>query len=395
MNILRKISLFFISLILLIVLPLNTFIWTTHQTLLDRNVILGWLKEGNVYDNIADTAAKIAEDSLNNKSDINENPEQQNSGEGDMPDTATLIKAAKAALPPNVLQEDVETVINSSYDWLEGKTSTIVLNLDLADEKKAFINALGNEAITRAASLPTCTAPLDKDFNPLSSDCVPSGSDVAAQAEKIKNDLSTKDDFIPNTKITSADLKVGDENNKKLFTEEFSYLPKAYKQVKNSAFISAATVGVLGLLVFLLGKTRQSGLKINAWIFGLSGLWALLIGSAFKFANTSMINQLLNDNADASVANTAIATLVSEVASTLFKWHMIIGGVYLGVAVISAVAIKSSNKKDSQETPKSPKAEDKPPVAEKSKPAPNVSAKPVAANRPQPTKSPKRQNLVQ
>lgn len=387
MNILRKFALFVFSLLLFIALPLNTLAWTTKQSLMDREVILGWLKEGKVYDNIADSVAQIAEDNLN-KTDENQPVDGQSQEDaGQMPDTATLIKAAKTALPPNVLQENVEAVINSSYDWLEGKTDTIVLNLDLSDEKKAFIDALGNEAIVRAASLPTCTAEQVSDFDPLSSECIPSGTNVAAQADKIKNELASSKDFIPDTSITSADLTVGEEGSKKLISEQFETIPGAFKNAQNSALIMTIAVAIFCVAVFLLGKNRKSGLKINAWIFGLAGIWALVLGLVFRLGNTALANAVVN-NSDANIGSSAISALLAQITGTLFQWHVIIGGAYVVVAILCIVAMKLMNKNSAPKTPDVP-------LEEKPKTKTTQSPKPVASVKAQPTKPPKRQNLIQ
>lgn len=388
MNILRKIALFFISLALFITLPLHTFIWTTRQTLLDRTVILGWLKEGKVYDNIADTLANIAEDSLKNKDETQQNGDAPADGGGNMPDTATLVKAAKVAFPPNILQQNVEAVINSMYNWLEGKTDTIVLNLDFSAQKKVFIDALGNEAITRAASLPTCTTQLTTDFDPLSSDCIPSGVNVAAQAEKIKSELSNSKDFLPDTNISSADLTVGDATNKKLISEQFNFAPKAFKNARDSAYIATGSIAVLALLVFLLGITRRSGLKINAWLFGLAGLWALMLGVVFKLGNSAIVEQIAK-NAQTNVGDAAAGTLISQIASTLFTWHMVIGGAYVGVSVFCIIGMKLMKKKDNP----TPVAPEKPSIAPAESKAAQK-AKPTAVKAQQPVK-PNKTTLVQ
>lgn len=389
MNILRKFALFVFSLLLFIALPLNTLAWTATQSLMDRGVVLGWLKEGKVYDNIADAAAKLAEDSLTKKDDSQMIEGEAQEGRGQMPDAVTLIKAAKVALPPNVLQQNVENIINSSYDWLEGKTDTIVLNLDLDDEKKAFIDAIGNEAISRAASLPTCTTDQDAGFDPLSSDCIPSGTDVAAQAEKIKSELASSKDFFPDTNITGSDLTIGNEGDKKLIYEEFKAIPEAFKNAKNSAVLSAISILILGVLVLFLGKTRRSGLKINAWLFGLAGSWALLLGAAFKLGSSTIVNQITK-NTDGNLGSSAIATLLAQITETLFKWHAIVGGVYLAVAFICVIAIKIINGKSDK-----PKAPASTPKQDQTAPAEQTTTKTPYKAPSQSTPKPKKTTLIQ
>jgi hypothetical protein len=387
MNTLRKIALFFIGLALFISLPLNTLVWTTRQTILERQVVLGWLKQGKVYDNIADTAAKIAEDTLKNKEN---NPDQgmQNGnqdGGGSMPDAATLVKAAKVALPPNVLQQNVEAIINGAYDWLDGKTETVVVNLDLTDEKKAFIDALGNEAISRAASLPACTQQQTSDFDPLSSNCIPSGVNVAAQANKIKEELASSKDFLPDTNITSEDLKVGDEGNKQLISDAFSPAKKVYGYGRDLAYVATAILAIDAVLIFFLGKTRRSGLKVNAWIFGLAGGWALLIGALLKALNSSIVNNALSRTGDASIGNSLVGPLATQILSSLSKWNLVIGGAYASVAIICITSVKLMKKGSGPTAEEKPKPSAPVATSQASKPDKTVPEAP----------KPKKPNLVQ
>lgn len=348
MNALRKIGLFIFGLLLFITLPLNTLVWTTRQTLFDRQVLIGWLDKGKVYDNIADSAAQLAEDSLANK-DTTE-PQLEGESSGQMPDTATLIKAAKVALPPSVLKQNVESILNSAYDWLEGKTDTIVLNLDLSDEKAAFVNALGDEAIARAASLPTCTEQLPSDFDPLSSTCIPSGVNVSAGAEKIKNELATSKDFFPDTNITGEDFTVGEEGSKQLLSEAFSGAPQAFGYVRDMAYVVAALLVIYAVAIFFLGKTRRSGLKVNAWLFGLAGVWALILGGLFKVSNNYAVNNLTKENSGANIGQSLADPLINQITGTLFTWHMILGGAYLAVTVLCIIAMKMVKGKTNKNT---------------------------------------------
>lgn len=383
MNALRKIGLFIFGLLLFITLPLNTFVWTTRQTLLDRQILIGWLDKGKVYDNIADAAAQIAEDSLANR-DPNE-PQTEGESSGQMPDTATLINAAKVALPPSVIKQNVETILNSAYDWLEGKTDTIVLNLDLNDEKTAFVNALGDEAIARAASLPTCTEQLPSDFDPLSSACIPSGANVSGGADKIKNELFANKDFFPETTITGADFTVGEEGNKRLLTDALSGAPKAFGYVRDMAYVITALLVIYAVAIFFLGKTRRSGLKVNAWLFGLAGVWALILGGLFKISNNYAVNNLTSENNSANIGQSLADPLINQITGTLFTWHATIGGAYLVVAVLCIIAMKFMKVKTIKDTPtppRTPSNEPKTPLAPKS-PTPK---KPASIPKPNNTK---------
>ena len=173
---------------------------------------------------------------------------------------------------------------------------------------------------------------------------------------------------------------------------------RSYKQAKNSAYEVTGLVAVLAVLVFFLGKTRRSGLRVNAWLFGLAGAWALILGAAFKFGSESLINLAVqNTNNDASantLGNVAVASAFNQVTTTLFKWHMIVGGSYVVVMVACVVLRKISKKKDGADKeagkPVAPVATDSSPKT----PTENIK-KPAPAPKPQPQKPVKKTTLVQ
>lgn len=395
MNIIRKIALSLAGLLLLIALPLHTFIWTSRQTILNRPTVLSWLKDGKVYDNAADVAAVIARDNIKDK-DSQTGEENKESA----PDTETLVKAAKVALPPNTLQQNSEIFINSMYDWVEGKTSAVVMNIDLSREKVAFIEALGDEAVNRAASLQTCTTPLDGDFDPLASSCIPAGVNVAAQIENFKNELKNNKDFFPDTTFTGEDLKVGvDGGEKKVIWEAYGNIPNDYKQFRVSAFEMSGVLVILALAVYFLGKTRRTGLKVNAWIFGLVGTLTLLIGLALRFGSSSILENVLSRRDDIDAASMAILTLSTQIAKSFYTWYFILGAAYLAVVIIcvfSLVSSKRSKPKDSNEAGKAPEPKATQAQANQiSTPVEKYKSKTATLRPKAPAPTPKKTNLIQ
>jgi len=363
MNILRKILLFLIVFGFSGLLFLNSFVWVGRQTIMDRKVTESWLSEGKVYDNFVGELAKTVE-----KEQAKKQGGVNASSEGEV-DTAALARAAKSAFPPTVLQENVELVLDSAYDWLEGKNDKLVFSLDLAAEKLAFVEALGNEAVAKLSSLPVCpSGAVSEDFEAFSATCLPSGSDINALTTKLKTELSSSQDILPDTSLSADDIKVRVNGEDKTLGEAFSNAPRWYSWFKSSPLVLTALIFINGGLIVLLSRPKLKGLKKLAWLFGSVGGALMLLGGAGLVVGQQLGSRPVRfgDGSD-GIAENLLGPLVVRVGSSLSKWHLIIGGVYLVLAVIFMVIYKMHKKKNPGATPEPTDVKEVEPIKEEPK----------------------------
>lgn len=364
MSVLRKIFLTLLVLGLGGLLFLNASAWVTRQTVMDRSVTKSWLSEGKIYDNFVNELAKLVE----KEQTKSRGPEASESDAN--VDMAALARAAKAAFPPNVLQANVESILTSAYDWLEGKTDKLNFNLDLADEKQAFIDALGNEAIAKLSSLPACTnEQISEDFDLFSAGCLPSGTDINAQVSELKNEIASSDSILPDTQLSGDDIKVNVGGEQQTLDQAFPDAPKWYGWFRSSPLLLGVLVIVNSGLIFLLSRPKRKGFKKLAWLFGLTATALLLIGGAGSIIGNQLGKGSFKLGAGQDgFAENLLLPLVRQVSSSFSKWHLIIGGVYLGIAVICIVVYLLLKKKNPEVVV--PKADDKKEVEPKEEAAP-------------------------
>lgn len=348
MNTLRKIVLSLLVFGLGWLLFLNSSALVARQTILDRSVTKSWLSEGKVYDNFVDELAKLVEKQQSEKSG-------PSSAESDSKiDTAALTRAAKAAFPPDVLQENVETVLTSAYDWLEGKTDKLVFSLDLADEKATFVEALGNEASSKLSSLPACTnEQISEDFDPFSASCLPTGTDINAQVAQLKNEVASSDSILPDTSLSSEDIKVNIDGEQQTIDQAFSEAPRWYGWFKSSPLLLGCLILINGVLIFLLSRPKLNGLKKLAWTFGPVGIALLLFGSAGKLMAAQLAEHptRIGGGGD-GIAENMLGPLAAKVGSSISTWNLVIGGVYLFIAAICLTIYLILKKKNPDVSPK-------------------------------------------
>lgn len=330
---------------------------------MDRSIVENWLAEGKVYDNfvgqLANTVKK--EQSKNDNAAVTES-------EGKV-DIAAMSRAAKSAFPPAVLQTNVESILGSAYDWLEGKTEKLVFNLDLVEEKAAFVEALGNEAVTKLSSLPTCTSEqISEDFDPFSATCLPSGTDINTQIAKLKEQITTSNEILPDTSVSADDVKVKVNGEDKRLDEAFSNAPKWFGWFKSSPLLLTALIIINGGLIVLLSRPNRNGLKKLAWLFGLVGIFVMLIGgSSVLVANQLGKGSFKIGGGQEGIADNLLVPLVKQVSSSVSTWNLIVGGAYLAIAVVCMVVYKVLKKKTPEviaETTEEKNEEPKEPVKE-------------------------------
>ncbi len=122
----------------LIILILFIFILTVTPTLLsfstlitNRNTLINWLEQGDMHDQISKAAIKDITDDLGKEG-------------GRKPDanTEAFKKQVTKTLSENFFEDNIKRVTDGTYDWLEGKTSSIeisTLGLDVVGMAKDFI----------------------------------------------------------------------------------------------------------------------------------------------------------------------------------------------------------------------------------------------------------------
>lgn len=308
------------------------------MTILDREVTKSWLKESSVYDNFVGELADLVKQDTKNRG--GENPD------GSF-DTEAITRAAKEAFPPETLQKNVEAVLDGAYDWLEQKTSTLVFNLDFSLEKKIFIEAMGNEGLTKIASLPACqNGESAEEFDPFSATCLPSGASASALMDNFKTEIATSDSVLPDTTLNSSDITFDSDGEKKPIDVAFSEAPVWYGLLSSSPIVLTALVVINSALIVLLSKPKKHGFKTLSRFFGVVGVLTVLFGVMNILLKESIVKSAMGNNGEKGIAENILFPVVREVSASIGKWNVIIGGVYVVLAVGFAVLYVKLKKKN-------------------------------------------------
>lgn len=336
MNFLRKFTLFLVSSAFLGLLFLVAGVWTLRQTVMDRTVVKSWLAESGVYDGFIDQAARIAKEQTSKQAEA--------APEGENFDPTVFVAAAQSAFPPNVLRENVEKVLDGTYDWLEGRTDSLRFTLDLSEERRIFIDSLGSQAMTRVAGLPACTEGIGtENFDPFQAACAPTGFDAAAQIENLKTELAANPDFFGDPVITESDVKINNESpaagntsqTQKSPGEVFKEAPRWYGYAKLSPVALSLLAVLNAVFIWLLSRPHKTVLKKLGGLFLSASIALAISGAGSRLLMNWLSNGGLKMEGDANgVAEAVILPLIREVNRSLAWWSFVFAGLYAAVAIV-------------------------------------------------------------
>ena len=319
------------------------------------------------------------------------NQEKTQVGEStDVPLTDAAIKeAAQRAITPAFLKQNVETVIDSLYKWLEGKTVQPDFVVDLAPIKANLAEYVAETIQQRLTGLPACPANTSaQNFDYYNASCLPKGVSAAAAAEQVKNEIANSQDFLGDTKLTAANIESSSGNQSVFEDKKIKDVPKIYQGFKASPFYLAALAIVTGLGVILLSASRRKGLRragitiLTIGILILAFAWLINYGADKGTKELKLENAVLQQN---------INTLIEDASQVISQNYYLVGGVYGGLGALAILGTIFIGRGRGKAQPAAAAIEEKPAepaevVKEEPKPEPKKEPipKPVAKPRPKP-----------
>lgn len=341
---LRRGTLCLLSLLLFVSLLVGAFAASSNSVITKPKKIEQWLNQSNLYGSFVNNAIEQAQKSAGN----------DQSGAVSLTDTA-VKQAAQSAFSSQLLQENVNTFLDSHYDWLEGRTSKPSFSIDLSSAKQSFAERVGRYVKTYLTGLPTCSdaqlaqIPNAQTADPLTLSCRPANLDPSVASAQVTQQISTNGNFLSNSVITPNSINPEGNSQNKPYYQKFSKAPQVYQLSVKLPWISAiaAVLSVLGV-VFLAAR-RRTGVRLVGIILLLAGF--VLI--ATKFVADQAFDKLehrIFNNTDVGQLQKALTTFFHHVENQLVKVDLWFGIAYLVVAILILIillitrqrAIKSS-----------------------------------------------------
>jgi hypothetical protein len=335
----RKVGVFLFSVILFISLLGFALSVSSTMAVTHPQKVKAWLNQSNVYGAFVTDAINQAKQSAGDDS---------SSSSSISLNDAAVQQIAHSTFSSQALQGDVDTFVNSNYDWLKGKSDTPNFKVDLTSAKQTFADKVGDYVQTYLTNLPVCTdaqlAEINtQDTNPLDLTCRPAGVLPSTIAAQVSQDISSSSAFLSNPVITATNLDPKGDTETTPYYQNLSGLPKVYQFGIKLPLIA----GVIALASFVgvvfIAKRHRGGLKVAAIVLGLAGvvlvIIKLLTGQIFNHAQ----QQLLSGRAgEVHKALTAFLHLAINQIISVDLWF---GIGYLVVAIIILIGLRSSRRR--------------------------------------------------
>src|SRR6266702_2646173 len=200
MNLLRALLASLLSLACTVAVSGFVILATLQTTILNPQAAKNWLQNSGVYGQAIDTA-------------VNSNPtvQQQLSTVGSFISQDELKAALNKTFSPSYVKQQAEKVIDSAYDWADGKQANVAFSVDTTQQKDTFVSNMASILRPKLAALPQCTSLAEFDAsNPM---CLPLGTPAGDLAQSLATDAGNGLSILRQPITNDTFAQASSENN--------------------------------------------------------------------------------------------------------------------------------------------------------------------------------------
>ena len=192
---------------------------------------------------------------------------------------------------PAFFKENMENLIDGSYDWLEGKSEQLVVAIELKDAKKRLADGLGNYAEERLKKLPACNfeqLQRSKEFDIFRAKCLPPGVNFASIQKELDRSIKNSGEIPDETAVKSPD---GQGSGGQSGPNNLARLPETFSTIKWIPLVLLAIAAGLVYWLLRVSKDKISGYKRISRLAGVSGLFIFLTPIIALIASKSLLGK--------------------------------------------------------------------------------------------------------
>jgi hypothetical protein len=352
MNRFRTGIVYLLSLLLLTTLIGTAVSTSANNTLGKPKKVETYLAQSKLYDHFITYTADQAKKS---------NGDNDQSGSVSLSDAAVQT-AAQSAFSPKLIQQSVNTFIDSNYAWLEGKTATPNFKIDLASQKQTFAQKVGQYVKTYTAGLPVCAtveAAQQQSTDPLAATCRPSNVTPEAAGAQVTERLSTTGDFLSNPVITASSVNPKANPSSKPYYEKLSHLPKVYRLGMKLPYIFAGLSILAALGIVFISLKRRKGVRKVGIVLLIAGIALVVVKFTADIAFRKVEHHVFN-SASVGQLQQSLTDFAHRVETSMVRTDLWFGIGFLLLAAIIFGVLAGTRQKDSKPASPSEVATDTP-----------------------------------
>ena len=243
-------------------------------------------------------------------------------------DDPGLQASIEKAFPADDLQTKSETVIDSIFAWLEGKTAEPKFRLDFSNNKQVLATEIGNYAANRAAGLPPCTAQdlkAAQTSDVFSIKCLLPGVTPAQVGKEATAKISGNDSFLKDPIVNSDTLK-GENSDLESKQQKAEPIRNFYQKKGLLEILLPLITVLLAVGGVVLASDHARALKRLMHVFIVAAVTLGLVAAVMLYASHKALLSIAGSD--------ALSKIIVPIADGVFQ-HAAIA--YLWFAVISAI----------------------------------------------------------
>lgn len=338
MNVVRIITVPLLSLILFSAIMFGIPAAASSQVITNREEMKLLLGKKSVFESVSATLKTAAD-----QSNATDEP-----GVSDGADQVALNRVVDHYLTVETYNRAVNSIVDGTYDFLDGKTTQPTFSVPLTDNKAEFQAFVQNVFIERFNSLPVCPAgSVDATYNPLEASCRPANYS-SAQVSAFINDASSQPDFqqlYDNASINSEQIFNGANSNAAAQQQN-------WRLFKNLPWIIALIIVLAAGLLGLVFYSRRKSFKAVGWALlvpaGLGFITALIARQSFEPAIKYVVKQIQDAGPLKSLLDDLVGTVFKAINSRIL--------LYSGIILIIAISLLITSRLLNPKEPKVPSA---------------------------------------
>jgi hypothetical protein len=341
MSLFKRGVLFLVSVALLIGLVGLAFALSTNLVLGKPENAKASLKQSGFYNSFADTLVDQANDA---SGDVI-------GGDRISFTNPTIRQAAHDALSAPFLEKQGNEFIDSNYAWLEGKEDKPNFRIDLTSAREDFAKRVGDAAVARLETLPTCTpvqlGQLQGATNAdlFSLPCKPPTFNLTTEGERLTKEITDSTAFLSNPVITPDSLNPSEsEQSSQPYYKSLSFAPTLYKVQKVSPYVFGVLVVLCVILMYALASPKRKATRRLAATFLVAGILLLID----KFGADYLFEQLQKQAVNADNSGKLQESLISlsrHIESQLVQINMLFGLAFVGLAIVLYLLLRVTRDK--------------------------------------------------
>lgn len=336
----RKFLIYLLSLVLFVSLLGTALSVSARYTIYNSKKIELWLAQSNLYDHFISNAEEQGKKSVGGSDTANVTSISD----------AAVQEAAKSAFSKQLVQQNINTFIDSNYAWLEGNTSTPVFKIDLADAKSSFAQQVGDYVTKNMKTLPACKDAASTQVassDPLNATCRPATLSPEVAGAQVAYQIENSDELLANPVLTAQNINPEAGTQKDPYYVKLEQLPKAYQFGKKLPYIFGLLVLLSATVIVLLYDPRRKGWRLVGIVLAIDGLLLVL----FKFSSDMTFRQLEDrvfNAASVGELQKSLTTFFHLIESASVKIDFIFGLAFLLIAAIILVAVRMARPQSPQ-----------------------------------------------